>query len=128
MTHINDFKNNVVFANDGNTLVPATRTATANGVAIDLMESSENCFAIQEVGAVSGTTPTLDTKVQESDTSGGTFTDVPAAVFAQVVASNKSQAINFKRTKRFCRLVNTIAGTSPSFANAGQIFGQKKAI
>ena len=30
-TWINDLKNNLVFANDANSLVPATRTATVNG-------------------------------------------------------------------------------------------------
>ncbi len=127
-TWLNDLKNNAAFANDGSSLVPAVRTATANGAAVDLVSSDGPCFALMEYGAVSGTSPASDVKVQESDTSGGTFTDIPGAVFPQVAAANKFQIINFKRTKRFCRLVIVIAGTTPSFASAGQIFGQKKAI
>ncbi|MGH9753441.1 MAG: hypothetical protein ACREA2_11715 [Blastocatellia bacterium] len=69
----------------------------------------------------------MPVKVQEADTSGGAYTDITGATFAQVTASNKTQLINFKRSKRFCRLVITIAGTTPSYASAGQIFGQKKA-
>lgn len=127
MTQITDFKNNVVEAGTGNSIRPQTATATVTGQSVDLNDADQNCFAVQEVGAVSGTTPTLDTKVQESSDN-STWTDITGATFTQVTASNKSQAINFKRTKRYTRLVGTIAGTTPSFAVAGQIFGQKKAI
>lgn len=129
MTSINDAKNNVVEAGGGNTLVPATRTASANGSWIDLGETIGPCFAAIQAGAVSGTTPTLDAKVQEADDSSGTNSqDVTGATFTQITASNKSQLINFRRTKRYGRIVFTIAGTSPSFASAGQLYGPKKAV
>lgn len=127
MTWLNDLKNNVVEAGSGNTLVPATRTASANGTGVDLQASDGPCFALVQAGTVSGTSPTLDAKVQESDDN-STFTDITGATFTQITASNKSQIITFKRAKRYCRLVFTIAGTSPSFASAGFIGGQKKAF
>lgn len=128
MTNILDFKNNVALPNDGGSVKPQTATATVTGGAVDLVETDGPCFAIVAVGTVSGTSPTLDVKVQESDTSAGTYTDISGATFAQITASNKTLAINFKRSKRFVRLLATIAGTSPSFACAGIIFGEKRAV
>lgn len=126
-TWINDLKNNVVLANDGNTLVAAARTTTGNGAAVDLVESMGPCFGLLNLGAVAGTAPTLDVKFQESDTSGGTFTDIPGAVFPQQNAQNKTLAVNFNRTKRFVRAVATIGGSTPSFTFAVVVFAMKKA-
>ncbi len=123
---LQDLKNNVVDDSAGNSIRPATATATVTGQAIDLVAADGPCFATLQAGTVSGTSPTLDVKVQECDTSGGTYSDITGATFTQITASNKSQIINFKRSKRFCRLLGTIAGTSPSFALAGQIYGFKK--
>lgn len=122
-TWINDFKNNAVFANDGGTFPAASRSATANGSPQDMVDGAGPCFGLLNVGAV--TAATLDIKVQESDTSGGAYTDIPGAVLPQQNASNKSLAMNFNRTKRFVRGVATISGTSVVFSF--QIFGQKKA-
>jgi hypothetical protein len=127
-TWINDFKNNVVAANGTNTIEPKALTSTTNGAAVDLQDADGNCFATLHIGAVSGTTPTLDVKIQESDTSGGTYTDISGAAFAQQTASNKWLAINFKRAKRFARGAVTIGGSTPSFTIAVAIFGVKKAM
>ena len=64
-TWINDLKNNLVFANDANSLAAASRTATASGGAVDLVDAEGNCFAILNVGTVTGTSPTLDVKIQD---------------------------------------------------------------
>ena len=127
MTFVNDLENSVVLANGANSLAPATRTSSANGAGVDLGEAEGNCFAIQHIGTVSGTSPTLDGKLQESNDD-STFTDITGATFTQVTASNKCQMITFKRTKRYVRGVQTIAGTSPSFAGSLLIAGLKKAI
>lgn len=100
------------------TFRPAAVTATANGTAVDTFGYNSAAVAL-EVGAVTGTTPTLDVKLQESDTSGGTYTDISGATFTQVTASNSSQIIRVEglgtSRKRFLRAVATIAGTTPSF-------------
>jgi len=119
-----DIKNNYV---QGASIAPQTITVTTNGGAIDLDNTLEG-FAELVVGAVSGTTPTLDVKVQESDTSGGTYTDIAGATFTQVTAANKQQLINFKRSKRWLRAVATVGGTTPSFALAVSVFGRKKVV
>ena len=100
------------------TFRPASVTATANGTAVDTQGYMDGAVVL-EVGAVTGTAPTLDVKMQESDTSGGTYTDITGAVFTQVVASNSSQIIRLAELnvgrKRFIRAVATIAGTGPNF-------------
>jgi hypothetical protein len=124
---INDLKNSAVAANGTNTVEPKALTTTTNGAAVDLVDSDGNCFASLHVGAVTGTTPTLDVKIQESDTSGGTYSDITGATFAQQTTSNHYLLINFKRSKRFCRAVATIGGSSPSFTLAVALLGIKKA-
>ena len=101
------------------TFRPNALTATANGTAVDALGYNSLAAAL-EVGTVSGTSPTLDVKLQESDTSGGTYTDISGAAFTQVTASNNSQILRVEglgtSRKRFIRAVATIAGTTPSFA------------
>lgn len=101
-------------------LRPNALTSTTNGTGVDTM-GYNSLAAVLEVGTVSGTSPTLDVKLQESDTLGGTYTDITGATFTQVTASNASQKIRLDGLgvggrKRFIRAVATIAGTSPSFA------------
>lgn len=107
---------------------PVTATATVTGTGIDTMGYNDAMITL-EVGVVSGTTPTLDGKIQESDTVGGTYADITGAVFTQVTASNSTQKIRLGGLgvggrKRFIRFVGTIAGTTPSFALAANaLFG-----
>jgi hypothetical protein len=107
---------------------PQTSTSTVTGTGVDMIHADGRCFAVQHVGTVSGTSPTLDGKIQESDASGSGYADVAGATFTQVTASTNLQVIAFERTKRYLRYVGTIAGTSPSFALAVQIGEQKKQI
>src|SRR5262245_15878765 len=111
-TKISDFANNALLATGS---APAAQTTTVTGTGQDFISGDDQCFAIQQVGVVSGTTPTLDGKIQESDTLGGTYTDIAGATFTQVTASTNLQTINFRRSKRFLRYVGTIGGTTPSF-------------
>jgi|SRR3989344_944675 len=101
------------------TLRPQTATSTQTGAAIDTLGYNSASVAL-EVGAVSGTSPTLDVAIEESADGSTGWANV--ASFTQVTASNNSQA---KRVdglgtsrKRYLRTVATIAGTSPSFAFA----------
>lgn len=101
---------------------PQTATTTVTGTGIDTMGYNDAMITL-EVGTVSGTAPTLDGKIQESDTLGGTYTDITGAVFTQVTASNNTQKIRVGGLgvggrKRFIRYVGTIGGTTPSFALA----------
>lgn len=96
-----------------------TVTATANGTAI-YVGAGKTFFAERRIGgAVTGTTPTLDLKVQEASTPGGTFTDL--APFPTATATDAgetgSRAVvrGFSTTKDYVRVVKTVGGTSPSF-------------
>jgi hypothetical protein len=123
-TKLHDFASNAIL---GVGAPPQTATATVNGTGGDVLAGDGRCFALQQVGTVSGTAPTLDGKIQESSDN-ATWTDIPGATFTQVTASTNNQAINFDRTKRYVRYVGTIGGTSPSFALAVVISEQKKQI
>jgi hypothetical protein len=107
---------------------PQTATSTVTGSAGDLLAGDGRCFAIQQVGTVSGTSPTLDGKIQESADGSTNWTDITGATFTQVTASTNNQAITFDRTKRYVRYIGTIGGTSPSFALAVVISEQKKQV
>ena len=123
-TKIQDFANQAIL---GVGAAPQTATSTVTGPSGDLLAGDSRCFAIQQVGTVSGTTPTLDGKIQESSDN-STWTDIAGATFTQVTATGNYQAITFDRTKRYVRYLGTIAGTTPSFAVAVVISEQKKQL
>src|SRR2546429_1701362 len=113
-TKIQDFANQAIL---GIGAAPQTATGNVTGTSGDLLAGEGRCFALQQVGAVSGTSPTLDGKIQESSDN-TSWSDISGATFTQVTASTNNQAITFDRTKRYLRYVGTIGGTSPSFAVA----------
>lgn len=93
-------------------------TASGNGDAVDLQdvaEAGQNALRFRlEVLAVSGTTPTLDVKIQES-ADGTTWTDLVA--FTQATGPTVQEKFA-TATKRFIRSVATVGGTSPNFTAA----------
>lgn len=93
------------------------------GTGVDLNNHVGPCEAHQIVSTVSGTTPELVSKVQES-TDNSTWTDVVGAVFPPVIASDKYHKVVFRRTKRYVRLYHTVSGTTPLF-NVTSFFQQK---
>lgn len=97
----------------------ATRTTTGVGSAVDLQDALEvgnkrSMLAHLSVGAQSGTT--LDVKITECDTSGGTYTDITGAAFTQVGAALSEQDLFFQAKKRYVKASWTIAGTNYSFS------------
>jgi hypothetical protein len=123
-TYLHDPANNLIL---GVGLAPQTVTATVNGPTGDMLNCDGPCFALQQVGAVSGTSPTLAGKIQES-VDGTTWTDIPNGVFTTVTATGNYQAVTFERTQRYLRYVGNVGGTSPSFALAVVISQQKKQV
>ncbi|SRR6266566_4630287 len=96
------------------TQFPATRTASWSGTGMDFTTGNGPCCAVQIVGAVSGTLPTMDTRLQESPDGAG-WANITGANFAQVIASSDLQRIQFTRTQPFLRVFSVVAGTLPSF-------------
>lgn len=106
----------------------AARTATGNGTGIDVQTMDGDLYLILDSAAGSGTTPTLDIKLQSSDTSGGTYTDITGATFTQVTATASQQSITISKdeVRRWIRVVYTISGTTPSFTFSVNAVGVKK--
>jgi len=124
-TKLQDLPHNAVL---GQSLKPQTLSASANGAAIDLITGDGRCFAVQMVGAVTGTTPSLAGKIQESADGSTNWSDISGATFTAVTGSDNLQSISFDRTQRYVRYVGTISGTSPSFLTAALIGEQRKQV
>lgn len=123
-TKLHDLPSNMIL---GAGLTPRTLTASANGTGADFQSGDGRCTALQITGTVSGTTPSLAGKIQESSDN-STWTDVSGAAFTAVSTTDNAQAISFDRTKRYVRYAATITGTSPSFPIAVVITEQKKQV
>lgn len=106
-----------------------SRNASANGTGVDLEEFAEpgggQFKAILDCGTVTGTSPTLDVKIQESDSSGSGYTDISGAAFTQLGTAGNEE-IHFQTSKRYVRAVATIAGTSPVFVFGCYLIGTKR--
>jgi len=92
---------------------------SANGAIVDSFGYSEIAFVLV-VGALGGTAPTLDVKIQNGADSGGSdMADVTDAAFTQVTATN-DQAVYVGVIRqadfgsRYYRAVSTIGGTGPT--------------
>lgn len=110
--------------------VPATNTSTLTGTGVDVTDWEGVAVCVLNSAAGTGTTPTLDGKIQHCDTVGGTYADVSGATFTQITDAGDAMeaiAVNVSNTKGFLRFVGTIAGTTPSFVCGAVILGVKKA-
>jgi hypothetical protein len=65
------------------------------------------------ITAVTGTTPTLDVHLEESDDN-SSYTDVVGGVFPQKNAVGRT-SIRFQATKKYLRVVSATGGTTPVF-------------
>lgn len=95
----------------------ATRTATANSRSINLNNHPANkVIAYLSSAAGTGTTPTLDVKLQDSP-DGVIWADIASGAFAQVTGTIVSLRLApAAAVGSFIRAVATITGTTPSFA------------
>ena len=126
MATLNDLKNTQVHA-IGIAPPTASYTTTQTGTGRDFSAGDGQCHALLIVGTVTGTTPTLDVKIQECATVGGTYTDISGATFTQVTATGTVPVgLDFLRTLPFLRVVGTIAGTTPTFPFSVCLFESKK--
>ena len=116
----------------GSVLAPAAqRSATLTGTGIDVLEYEGVALVLLNASAGTGTTPTLDVKLQHSDDD-STYTDITNGAFTQVTdaaetAGVKVMKVNASDLKRYLRVVGTITGTSPSFEFGVEFVGITKA-
>lgn len=94
----------------------AAKTATNSSAAL-VVGNYREAIATLNVTAASGTTPTLDVKLQTSDDGGTTWYDLPGGVFTQRTAAG-AQALQITNFGDTLRAVSTIGGTTPSFTYA----------
>jgi hypothetical protein len=123
-TKLGDFKNSV---QTSVAAYPASVNDSNSTSGIDMIDCDDRCYAIQVVGAVSGTSPTLAGKIQES-ADNSTWSDVTNVGFTTVTAASNIQVIVFDRTKRYLRHNRTVGGTTPTFLLCVLIGEQKKTI
>lgn len=95
----------------------AITVATVNGAEAD-KEDFSTALVQCDVAALGGTSPTLNVKVQEAATSGGTFADVTGAAFTQFTTARSNGmyvgSLSLRPRQNFLRLVATGAGTGPT--------------
>lgn len=102
-------------------LVPGAVAAagTTTGTGVD-RRGYEMLTMIFQLGAVTGTSVTIDVHLEESDASGSGYTDIPGAVFSTKTETSDNSItfgiINGRYLKRYIRAVMVVAGTSPVVA------------
>lgn len=96
---------------DVSLLASAARTATGQGSAVVLGDKGTLSLVLN-VGAASGTTPTLNVTVETRHDSGDAWRS--AGTFAQKTAAG-SERKSFAGIDREVRVSYTIGGTTPSF-------------
>lgn len=105
-------------------LVPAVRTADANGTGVDTRGYRDGMVVIS-AGAIdlASTDETYSFKVQHSDDN-STFTDISGATNT-VTAANQVKEIRLAdlnvTIKRYVRVVLDVEGTTPSIAGAAYV-------
>jgi hypothetical protein len=111
---------------------PAAASVSFNGASIDMIATDDNIFLTQFVDAVTGTTPTLAGKLQNSADGSSNWLDcnpiiasLPAVTAAPAAGTNMP-IVGYQRDLRYVRYVATIGGTTPSFDFAAFVVAQFK--
>lgn len=95
-------------------LASAARTSDGQSGAVDLGKFND-LIVYLDITAASGTTPTLDVKLQTSYDDGGTWFDLPSGAFSQKSAVGKDVLQIGSNFGRWLRIDYSIGGTTPSF-------------
>jgi hypothetical protein len=121
----------------GQSLAPQQLGAGAtNGAAVDTGAAQPSLSFLLNVGAVAGTNPTLNVKVQEAiedpanpgNPLASDWSDVAGATFAQQTTAAGDLWLRVgNNVKRFVRMVATVGGSAtPTFFVSGQVIAQKR--
>lgn len=108
---------------------PVALAASALGSAYADLQGYENVVKVILAAGAGGSGATMDVKIQDCDTSGGSYADVTGATFTQVgnAASLQSIGLDVRSCRRYIKAYYTIGGTA-SFATAMVVTGQKQTI
>ena len=106
-------------------LAPAVQSASVDGVAIDLQGHESVTFALN-TGAIASAGD-FGAKLQEADTSGGSYTDVAAdqvdSNAPATLAASSAYKLGYRGHKRFVRLSLVKAGGTSIAAGAVAVLG-----
>ena len=132
-TFMIDFENNALL---GYSIVPGTTISTdttTSGTAVDCQTTEGPIHGFFLTGNAGDASTLIQFKLQESDTSGGSYTDIADGVNTALAASataNDNQVIVIsaaKRSKRYVKaVVVTSGGGTPSVPVAAFVMGRKK--
>ncbi|HEX8091835.1 MAG TPA: hypothetical protein VF762_23480 [Blastocatellia bacterium] len=92
----------------------AARTATATSSTFTV-GNVDNLVGYESVTAASGTTPTLDVKVQDTPDGGTLWFDIAGMTHTQATGATTEVKSATRKFATKIRVVATIAGTTPSF-------------
>jgi hypothetical protein len=107
----------------------AARTTTGQGAAVDVRDLEGPWALLLDAAAGTGTAPTLDVKLQDSDDGSTGWGDVAGVAFAQVAAvASRQRIVCVTNTKRYVRAAWTIGGTTPSFTFSVNALGINKSV
>lgn len=112
-------------------LTMASRSASANGTGVNVTDYVGSIAVSLSAKNVSGTSPTLDVKIQDSPDN-ITYTDVSGAVFTQVTdagtlaATLEKISVRIDSAAKFIRVVATAGGTTPVFLCSCHAIGVKQ--
>lgn len=97
-------------------VVPDNYSASGEGSGVDVRTYHGRAAAILNQKAGTGTTPTLNVKLQES-ADDSTYTDISGATFTQATSANGTEAIevDLDGVSRYVRAKYVLAGTTPAF-------------
>ena len=107
-------------------------SGVTSGSAVDLITAEGPVSLLLMTGATGDATLTLDCKLQESDTSGGTYSDITGSSITQLTGSTAADnTVQFvttgKRTKRYVKAVLTLGGSGTiSVAVAATVIARRK--
>lgn len=123
-TFIGDISNQLILLATN----PGAVTATGNTTGVDASNAVSVVNVVIVVGAVTGTSPTLAVKAQESPDN-STWTDTPEGTLVTLGTANANTVLAFdlpRTTRPFLRLAYTAGGTSPSFTLSNLFIAQRR--
>ena len=111
------------------TATGVTTNSHVDGASVDTIDLGSNIFTgVLVVGNVSGTSPVLSVKLQQSATGTNNWTDITGASFATVTTTNTIRTVSFKPTQRYVRTTTSaaVSGTTPVFEATCLIVGPNR--
>ena len=108
---------------------PAARTSSQGSGWVDVRQWEGDLLVVQQVGAVTGTSPAMFTNVRTATDNSGTGARTVAS-FAGVTAGTNIQKVTvpIRECDGFVQVDMTITGTTPSFTVSQTLIGRPKTV